>query len=176
MVAVCPACGHEFRDVKVSSTVQQLVDKLEHCREESARAEAIIRFVVPNTKEDLLEFAILASTTLQSIADSQMLLGDLGDEGNAWKTKAGQVEAKAAIVCAGDKVVQEQIQSALNRVKAVQKKVARGWWIYGLIISLGVIGMVGLAFWERSIKDTIPIIWKWVLTIFTFPMSLALWL
>lgn len=83
----CPSCGHEFRSSASTSLVQELASKLEAMeqQQESRKRRTIkdellrtnnlsktdeqkislIRsFVIPNTKEDILEFIILASSNI----------------------------------------------------------------------------------------------------------------
>lgn len=80
----CPTCGHEFRGAKNSTSVREFAAKLEEIErsrpvkkfglkkalanqtevsETDLRKISLIRsFVIPNTKEDLLEFLVLASS------------------------------------------------------------------------------------------------------------------
>lgn len=74
--AVCPACGHEYRNIQAVNSMQRLEQKIEainlayqdkvdksllqnnamHKMREMA--DAIKAFPIPNTKEDLLEFTL----------------------------------------------------------------------------------------------------------------------
>ena len=106
----CPACGYELRSVKASSAVKEFASKLEaiEARREYekprglfARAEALQRvskadeqkisliksFAVPNSKEDILEFFILAL--------SQIKTGGINTD--AWMVKLEQAYQKAEL-------------------------------------------------------------------------------
>ena len=85
-MTVCPTCGYELRGAKGSSVVKEFAEKLEQI--ESLRTDAnkvysvigdifgkfnktdeqkinLIRsFSIPNTKEDILEFMILAASNI----------------------------------------------------------------------------------------------------------------
>ncbi len=64
----CEECGYEFRDVEAVSSVVKLQDALDkiimyggnEAKVEKAQAKTILNFPVPNAKEDLLEFTMVA--------------------------------------------------------------------------------------------------------------------
>lgn len=83
----CPSCGHEFRSSASTSLVQELASKLEAMEQQQdprkrrtikdellrtnnlsktdeQKISLIRSFVIPNTKEDILEFIILASSNI----------------------------------------------------------------------------------------------------------------
>lgn len=83
----CPSCGHEFRSAASTSLVQELASKLEAMEQQQEprkrrtikdellrtnnlsktdeqKISLIRSFVIPNTKEDILEFIILASSNI----------------------------------------------------------------------------------------------------------------
>jgi uncharacterized protein YoxC len=118
--AVCPLCGYEVRNAKTSSSINELtkeINKLEQKRNTIADtistkvskrrnsptdekiASLISNFIVPNTKEDIFEFMILA--------DGNMDVHFLAGKGkttqvadiviNAWANKFTQTYQKAQI-------------------------------------------------------------------------------
>ena len=117
----CPACGFEFRDVKATSSVKELADKLEEISNEpnppkrttfftysdayvnisdkASRQVSLIRnYAIPNTYEDIWEFLILASS---NIHEKEMWQSQTKDEealSNAWKSKFDQAYQKAKLV------------------------------------------------------------------------------
>lgn len=127
--ATCHACGYELRDSRASSSVAELSRKLEQMTEqahstsvlnviggvlrgalapdeEDPRAGVIKSFPVPNTKEDLLEFIILATSNINADAFSKSKSANLSPSerslSKAWYAKLDQVYQKAAIVLKGD--------------------------------------------------------------------------
>lgn len=120
--AVCPACGYELRDTKANNSVQALVSKLQQIENEGSskginkvgrvfgilgdsderKLSLIKNFPIPNTKEDILEFAVLAATNVDATSytnaddDYKKKLSD------AWLAKLEQAYRKAKIVLAGD--------------------------------------------------------------------------
>ena len=130
---VCPACGHEIRDLKSSTSVREFALKLEaisaqkmptfeekksvmkmvfgkdfkeedeakealrrfeHQKDEE-KASLIINFSVPNSKEDIMEFMILAASNI----DVKKGLDDVVTK--AWISKLDQVYQRAEITLSG---------------------------------------------------------------------------
>jgi hypothetical protein len=92
----CPDCGHEFRNIETTNSVNQLVQKLDEAEEKAknseggggfvgglmkmidgdtvlekrvyeAKSNVISTFPVPNTKEDILEFLALSVAQVNTI-------------------------------------------------------------------------------------------------------------
>lgn len=86
--AQCPSCGFEFRGVEPSSRVNDLAMKLEKVSDIERRNELIRNFYIPNTKEDIFEFFILATSNIEAGGEST----------DAWYAKLGQAYKKAFLV------------------------------------------------------------------------------
>ena len=89
-VAKCPSCGYEFSGVKATSSLQDFSRKLQLTQDEHQRATLINSFPVPNTREDIMEFVILASASISSAQTPA--------ERDAWASKLNQVYEKGKIV------------------------------------------------------------------------------
>lgn len=77
---------------------------------EKEKASLITNFAVPNTKEDIMEFMLLAVSNVESI-------NNLNDEvSKAWITKANQVYQKAKLSMQGIQEL-ETVQSLYQRLK-----------------------------------------------------------
>ena len=114
--SVCSACGFEIRGTKTAESVQEFVKKLEAVDAEKGgsawlahqafgegqlspieekKVNLIKNFPIPNTKEDIREFMILASTNLDPILyESQSKTAKTALMG-AWKVKMNQAYQKA---------------------------------------------------------------------------------
>jgi len=116
-VTNCPSCGLELRSIKVTSAVREFAIKLEaiEASREPTKSAGIFKytntleisktdqqkinliqnFSFPNTKEDMLEFMILATSNI----DTSTLIGDgkVTEKAisKAWDSKIKQVYAKA---------------------------------------------------------------------------------
>ncbi len=85
---VCEACGYEIRGRKTTSVVHELALKLEKTDDIQKKEELIRNFYIPNTKEDIYEFMILANS---NIGNSDLLE-------NAWIAKFEQAHQKSKII------------------------------------------------------------------------------
>ncbi|MBE5781378.1 MAG: zinc ribbon domain-containing protein [Clostridiales bacterium] len=111
--AFCPACGHEFRDTGASNAVQSIVAKLEKCVSTNQKIECIRSFPIPNTKEDLFEFMLLASSNISTDIPQSLL--------DAWITKLDQCHKKAQLTLSDKdfKVIDEIYQEATQKISRI---------------------------------------------------------
>lgn len=140
--ARCPACGHEIRETKVSSVVKEFASKLEAIEaiadptrkgflrkklekdeiseKEERKIELIRSFPVPNTKEDMLEFMILATSCisydLYDSCKSESVSRGPKEVNAAWYAKVQQVYEKAKRNNFSDDTFQ-QIESLYTKCK-----------------------------------------------------------
>lgn len=155
--AYCPACNHELRDIQSAKSVQELARKLNEIEAkrpqaswkssllnkfdhsidsiDQQKADAILNFPIPNTKEDIQEFLLLASTNMrltphgsQRQIQSQQLVKD------AWKKKYKQAKQKAKL-CLGEEA------NSIKPSGFSWKKV--GW----IILNIYLIGIPALIVW-----------------------------
>ena len=101
--SVCKACGYEQRGSKATSSVHELAVRLQKIEEtrltnsnnsgfgfnrgseiDQQKISLIRSFVIPNTKEDILEFAVLAASNVDASAynDSYGILSTLQNQRN----------------------------------------------------------------------------------------------
>lgn len=69
--AKCPACGYEIQDTKAVNSVKGFFEAYQQEHDEKGQLELIKNFPIPNTKEDLFEFAMLASQQIKAISEFQ---------------------------------------------------------------------------------------------------------
>lgn len=107
--AKCPSCGYEIREAKASTSVSEFAQKLESAKTNDQQVKLIRSFPIPNTKEDIFEFMILASTNVDQ---------DLGKElSSAWKAKIEQACQKAQLILEDSKDL-SQFQQMYNQICA----------------------------------------------------------
>ena len=167
---VCETCGYERRGIKATSSVRELQLKLEELYSKRPRqniqtifAQAlsggqltnadeeivnlIKNFSIPNTKEDIMEFLILASSNIdvkvyglagsqhQSINPSQREISD------AWLAKFQQAYQKAQLLFGGSQELSNidfLFQQKMKEIKEAKKE--------PLMLILGAFGVIiGLA-------------------------------
>lgn len=88
--ASCPTCGHEFRGLESSGSARELAYKLERASSDEQKANLIRHFPIPNTREDILEFMILASTNMENNFKQEV--------SEAWSVKFEQAYEKSKII------------------------------------------------------------------------------
>ena len=172
----CPVCGHELRGTKASSAVKEFALKLEaiESRREYekprglfAAAEAqqrvsktdeqkislIKNFSVPNSKEDMLEFMILATSNMNMNAyDSANTATTKAEKeiNAAWFSKVQQVYEKAKRSYSTDDVFAEikelYDQCNININKAKKKGILKwilllGWIPILFVVVFGILGV-----------------------------------
>ena len=152
----CPACGYELRDTKVSSAVREFELKLETIESkreykkprrlfaaagsnkkvseiiDEQKISLIRNFSVPNTKEDILEFMILATSNID--VSSYGSLDEPADRvkamTEAWNAKIKQVYAKAKTTYKSDpdfSKIQELYDSCYVEIRKQKKKKILKW-------------------------------------------------
>ena len=165
----CPACGYELRGARTSSAVKEFALKLEaiEARREYekpygffATAEAQQRvsktdaqkislikcFTVPNTKEDMLEFMILATSNMnmRTYDSANTDISKSEREVNAaWFSKVQQVYEKAKRSYSTDSIFAEIKMLYDNCNEEIKKSKKKG--IIKRILMLGWIPIVLLA-------------------------------
>ncbi len=101
---VCEACGFEIRGRKTTSVVHELAVKLEYTDDVQKKDELIRTFYIPNTKEDIHEFFILALSNIK--------IGGINTD--AWMVKLEQAYQKAELSFGGT--------SELERIKELYRQ------------------------------------------------------
>lgn len=86
-VTVCPVCNYELRGTQTTSIVHEFAITLGKARTDEQKIELIKNFYIPNTKEDIYEFFILAYSNIAA--------GDNSIE--AWRVKLEQAYLKAKL-------------------------------------------------------------------------------
>ncbi len=86
----CPSCNYEIRNALVTESIKEFSYKLETANSDSDKATIIRHFPIPNDKEDILEFLILAASNADKKIDSEI--------SEAWLVKLDQVMRKAKIL------------------------------------------------------------------------------
>ena len=119
-ISICPSCGFEFRGMKATSALKEFATKLEiiesrreyekpgglfkraaqlqHISKTDEQKISLIKnYALPNTKEDILEFMILATTNIDLGIYSTTDTPSAGAKAltEAWNAKIKQVYTKA---------------------------------------------------------------------------------
>lgn len=114
----CPSCGLELRDVRTAGRVSDLAAELKKTDNIEDKHELIINYHIPNTREDIIEFFILASSNIEAGGDSM----------EAWYAKLDQAYRKAMLVF--------DEGSELTKIKQTYSKLARSRAKNSIVASL----------------------------------------
>jgi hypothetical protein len=106
----CPACNHELNSVQTVDSLQAFFKKLERAENVAEQIGIIELFPVPNSKEDIFEFAILAVSKIKP---------DAARTNSAWQTKLKQVWLKAQLAFDDDKASLAKLQTIMNEAQKV---------------------------------------------------------
>lgn len=90
----CPSCGYEIRDAGATKSVYQLFIELNKADSIDKKIFLIRNYPIPNTKEDILEFMVLASTNIKGEENKAIF--------QAWLVKFEQAHKKALLIFKDD--------------------------------------------------------------------------
>lgn len=105
--ANCPSCGYEIRGTTNSHAVQDFAAKLSKATNYQEKISIIRNFPIPNTKEDIWEFMIFASTNLDNNPKNELSA--------AWQSKIEQAYQKAQLVFDDEKEF-SHVQDKYNQI------------------------------------------------------------
>jgi len=141
-ITVCPSCGYELRGSSATSAVKEFATKLNNVTTEYQKENIIRSFPIPNTKEDIFEFMILASSNIDERPNTAVF--------NAWIAKFEQCyqKAKLSFKQESDFV---KIQAIYEKTqKEIRKLRRKGPLRKTLIIVLPIVAfvLINVAFWS----------------------------
>ncbi|WP_301082355.1 zinc ribbon domain-containing protein [Thomasclavelia cocleata] len=139
-VSNCPACGHELRSTKTSSVVNEFAQKIEKVKSMEQKIELIRNFYIPNTKEDIYEFFILATSNISAG----------GYDVEAWYSKLEQTYHKAKLSF-GNETEFQYLNQLYNKTKKQKKahflinNIKRSRFLQSLLLGLfgGILVITG---------------------------------
>lgn len=159
--SVCESCGYERRGTKATSSIQELARKLQEIEaqrpfdDKSSKArlagrlsktdeqkiDLIRNFSIPNNKEDIMEFAVLAASNID--VESFSGIGKTVSQNvanvaisNAWMAKLEQAYQKAKLVFENDSRLSKIEQLYHEKRKAIRKEKTKPFKLLGLAIAL----------------------------------------
>ena len=117
----CPSCGNEIRGREAVTSVREFFDKISNIEDENKKNEAIKMYPIPNNKEDIIEFMLLACSNFDAKYYATNKQGD--SIANAWYTKIEQCYKKSAMMFTESADIQKikklykEIQITTNTIK-----------------------------------------------------------
>lgn len=116
----CPTCGYEVRDRGVAVSVQDFFDTLQTINDEEKKINYIKTYPIPNTREDILEFMLLANSNYD--AKYYATNRNIDSLSSAWLSKIEQCYTKAKIILREQRDL-DTVEEIYKGIKTETKKV-----------------------------------------------------
>ena len=152
-VANCPSCGFEIRGKTATASVKELYSELNRAVSVSQKNYRIRNFPIPNSKEDILEFMILASSNIFGESDKSIY--------EAWLAKLDQTYQKAELVFKGDAdfaKIQSIYENCWNNIHAERQRRINKYVIdiviRNIAVCVGIMLMVAAVIVDHSGGDS----------------------
>ena len=82
---------------------------------EQKKKSYIENFVIPNNREDILEFVLFAASKVESLLENKEDIGSVNRWAKIWSDKCKQAQSRAGIALSGDSQTTEQINRLLEK-------------------------------------------------------------
>lgn len=173
--AFCPSCGNELRSDSQTSSVVDLSqrigaiqaqrpkkrqrahfrDRVEISDYDAQIASLISNYPIPNTREDLLEFAILASS---SIRPDELVKGTASQQavGAAWLSKLEQANNKAILAMPGSREAERITALWQQANRKLEKAQKHQRWSPLITYALSIIFLIVVALSISLIPEKTP--------------------
>ena len=154
----CPGCGREIQGRKVSSAINILVDNLASETSETKKIELIKTFPIPNSREDIIEFMLLASTNFD--AKYYISHKNVENVAEAWLVKIDQCYKKGLLMFDRpyDRATIEKIYNDVHAQLNKTKKTKLILLITGIVtIILGAVGMIASSRLSDEVTAKMPL-------------------
>lgn len=123
-IANCPTCGYEVRNAKISDSVKDFFTKIGQVVSNEEKVTLIRNFPISNSKEDVFEFIVFASTNAKGEINKEVFY--------AWLAKLEQCYQKAELLFGNDsdfdtiKKIYEQTQKTTSKEKKLREVKSAG--------------------------------------------------
>lgn len=123
-MSVCPSCGYEIRGAKSNHSLHELSLMLSRLEDDNQKVTLIKSYPIPNTKEDVIEFMLMATTNFSAGQDEHNAHVNK-DILNAWITKINQSYQKAELLFGENQdffKIQEIYEKVYSQIKEMKRK------------------------------------------------------
>ena len=118
--ATCPYCGAEIRGREASSSIKQFFETIKSVDDNKKKIDLIKTFPVPNTKEDIVEFMLMASSNFDAEHYSESRDNKTVD--GAWLAKIELCYQKGKLLF----TARSDLQPIENIYQKIQGKIKKG--------------------------------------------------
>ena len=142
----CSACGFELRNSEVSNNIEDFTNKLSNIKSEEDSVKLIRNFPIPNNKEDILEFMILAASNITGEKSRNVF--------EAWLAKFEQCYQKSKILFENDSFlnniqkIYEETNVKIEKEKNIHNAMDLKKWLDKIMLNpiFGVVTIFVLAY------------------------------
>ena len=128
--ATCSACGYEIRNANASNALKEFSEKLSALSSNDQKVSLIQSFPIPNTKEDIFEFIILAASNF----DAEQLKGGTKQKlASSWLVKITQCYNKAKLMFHDDSDFQKSIRPYIKKKRDSSPALYCGQKVFGAV-------------------------------------------
>ena len=131
----CDACGYELRSARATVSVKEFEQKLQSTKSVDSRIALIKTFAIPNAKEDIYDFFILAISNTEAG----------GHETDAWLAKLEQTYQKARLLFGSNSDFSyfQELYDKAHKQKSKRKfaSFVAKWWMCLLGAFITIIGL-----------------------------------
>lgn len=126
----CPGCGREFREKKSPTSIKDFYESVLNENDNARKINIIKMFPIPNSREDILEFMVLASSNFN--AAYYLRYKNRETVASAWLTKIKQCHSKGMLLLTNpsDRAI---LDKSYNDVYAKMKRLKIKWRIYIIV-------------------------------------------
>lgn len=120
---VCPSCGHEIRGREAVVSLSEFSKFISSIDDEDKKIEAIKNYVIPNSKQDIMEFMLLATSNF----DEKLYLSSRQGENiaTAWHAKIEQCYKKAMLLFTDQndiRKIENLYNESISKTKTAKKR------------------------------------------------------
>ena len=133
-VTNCPSCGYELRNIKSSESLKELTYSLSEMKDEKQQELLIKNYPIPNTKEDIMEFLILAKSNIEKKSSNLIY--------EAWNAKLEQIYEKAKMLFNHDEQFLEVEKLYSDAKQSVKTQKVSNFWINNMLSLIGILTMI----------------------------------
>lgn len=152
-ITVCPSCGNELRGIDASSTLQDFAKQVEG-KKGNEKIGYIKNYPLPNTKEDIIEFLILAASNIDTTKGLE------AGQNSAWKSKYEQAFQKAKMIDVNSEdlqLINKFYEKKIAKCKRVTKSKKRSETLNSIFVVLFSIilwgALIGWAIYDGKQDD-----------------------
>ena len=139
----CPSCGREIRDREATWSVESLAEKLNATDDNDKKIELIKTFPIPNSREDILGFMIMASSNFD--ARYYATNSNADTVSGAWLSKIEECYTKGKIMFQDKKDLAnlDMVYRQTHKKAVITQRLRIAMIVAGFVLTILSIALIG---------------------------------